>query len=202
MAAAVVTVQEGIYDEFMERLVAATKDIKMGNGLDDGVFLGPVIREDNLKRTLGYIEKGIEEGANLVCDGREMVNEDGYFVGPTIFENVTTDMTIWKDEIFAPVLSIVKIKDLKEGIAIANQSEFANGACLFTNNASAIRYFRENIDAGMIGINLGVPAPMAMFPFSGWKSSFYGTLPANGKAGVDFYTRNKVVTARYSRNDI
>ena len=115
----------------------ATKDIKMGNGLDDGVFLGPVIREDNLKRTLGYIEKGIEEGANLVCDGREMVNEDGYFVGPTIFENVTTDMTIWKDEIFAPVLSIVKIKDLKEGIAIANQSEFANGACLFTNNASA-----------------------------------------------------------------
>ncbi|MDT2808332.1 CoA-acylating methylmalonate-semialdehyde dehydrogenase [Vagococcus lutrae] len=202
MAAAVVTVQEGIYDEFMERLVAATKDIKMGNGLDDGVFLGPVIREDNLKRTLGYIEKGIEEGANLVCDGREMVNEEGYFVGPTIFENVTTDMTIWKDEIFAPVLSIVKIKDLKEGIAIANQSEFANGACLFTNNASAIRYFRENIDAGMIGINLGVPAPMAMFPFSGWKSSFYGTLPANGKAGVDFYTRNKVVTARYSRNDI
>ena len=202
MAAAVVTVEEGIYDEFMEKLTQETRDIKMGNGLDDGVFLGPVIREENLKRTIKYIESGVESGAKLICDGRQSMDESGYFVGPTIFEGVTTDMTIWKDEIFAPVLSIIKIKDLKEGISIANQSEFANGACLFTNNASAIRYFRENIDAGMLGINLGVPAPMAMFPFSGWKSSFYGTLPANGKAGVDFYTRNKVVTARLSRGDI
>ena len=202
MAAAVVTVQEGIYDEFMSRLVQEAKDIKMGNGLEDGVFLGPVIREDNLTRTLGYIEKGVEEGAKLAIDGRETINEEGYFVGPTIFEGVTTDMTIWQEELFAPVLSVMKIKDLKEGISIANQSEFANGACLFTNNAAGIRYFRENIDAGMLGINLGVPAPMAMFPFSGWKSSFYGTLPANGKAGMEFYTRNKVVTARLSRDDI
>lgn len=202
MAAAVVTVEEGIYDEFMVELTKATKDIKMGNGLDDGVFLGPVIRQENLDRTLNYIEQGIEAGANLICDGREQLDEAGFFVGPTIFEGVTTDMTIWKDELFAPVLSIMKIKDLQEGINIANASEFANGACLFTNNASAIRYFRENIDAGMLGINLGVPAPMAMFPFSGWKSSFYGTLPANGKAGVDFYTRNKVVTARYARSDV
>ena len=202
MAAAVVTVEEGIYDDFMAELTKATKDIKMGNGLDDGVFLGPVIRQENLDRTLNYIEQGVEAGANLICDGRDQLDEDGYFVGPTIFEGVTTDMTIWKEELFAPVLSIMKIKDLKEGISIANASEFANGACLFTNNASAIRYFRENIDAGMLGINLGVPAPMAMFPFSGWKSSFYGTLPANGKAGVDFYTRNKVVTARYARSDV
>ncbi|MGY3766160.1 CoA-acylating methylmalonate-semialdehyde dehydrogenase [Vagococcus vulneris] len=202
MAAAVVTVEEGIYDEFMTRLVAAAKDIKMGNGLDDGVFLGPVIREENLTRTLSYIDKGIEAGAELIYDGRGQVSEEGYFVGPTIFGNVTTEMDIWKDEIFAPVLSVIKISGLKEGIEIANQSEFANGACLFTNNASAIRYFRENIDAGMIGVNLGVPAPMAMFPFSGWKSSFFGTLPANGKAGLEFYTRNKVVTARYSREDI
>lgn len=202
MAAAVVTVEAEIYDEFMAQLVAATKDIKIGNGLDDDVFLGPVIREDNLKRTIGYIETGLAEGATLVCDGRDLEKSEGYFVGPTIFEGVTPAMRIWQEEIFAPVLSVIKIADLKEGIAIANQSEFANGACLFTNNASAIRYFRENIDAGMLGINLGVPAPMAMFPFSGWKSSFYGTLPANGKAGVDFYTRNKVVTARYSRADI
>ncbi|HCM88837.1 MULTISPECIES: CoA-acylating methylmalonate-semialdehyde dehydrogenase [Vagococcus] len=202
MAAAVVTVEEGIYDEFMERLTKEARNIKMGNGLDDGVFLGPVIREENLKRTISYIESGIESGAKLVCDGREDMDESGYFVRPTIFEGVTTDMKIWQDEIFAPVLSVMKIKDLKEGIEIANKSQFANGGCLFTNNASAVRYFRENMDAGMLGINLGVPAPMAMFPFSGWKSSFYGTLPANGKAGVDFYTRNKVVTARLSRNDI
>ena len=142
-------------------------------------------------RTHSYIEKGIEEGAKLLCDGREHVTEDGYFVGPTIFDNVTTDMTIWKDEIFAPVLSVMRVKNLKEAVDIANQSEFANGACLFTSNANAIRYFRENIDAGMLGINLGVPAPMAFFPFSGWKSSFFGTLHANGKDSVDFYTRKK-----------
>lgn len=202
MACAVVAVEEEIADDFMAVLLKKSKAIKMGDGLDDGVFLGPVIREENLTRTVGYIEKGIEEGATLLLDGRERMDDTGYFIGPSIFDNVTTEMTIWKDEIFAPVLSIIRVKDIKEGVAVANESEFANGACLFTNNASAIRYFRENIDAGMLGINLGVPAPMAFFPFSGWKSSFYGTLPANGKAGVDFYTHNKVVTARYSRNDI
>ncbi|MCC9021964.1 methylmalonate-semialdehyde dehydrogenase [Bacillus nakamurai] len=201
MACAVVTVEEGIADEFMAKLQEKAADIKIGNGLDDGVFLGPVIREDNKKRTLGYIEKGIEEGARLLCDGRKHVSEEGYFVGPTIFDNVTTDMTIWKDEIFAPVLSVIRVKNLKEAVDIANQSEFANGACLFTSNANAIRYFRENIDAGMLGINLGVPAPMAFFPFSGWKSSFFGTLHANGKDSVDFYTRKKVVTARYPSPD-
>ncbi|MCY9105929.1 methylmalonate-semialdehyde dehydrogenase [Bacillus atrophaeus] len=197
MACAVVTVEEGIADEFMAKLQEKAASVKMGNGLDDGVFLGPVIREDNKKRTLSYIEKGLEEGARLVCDGRENVSDEGYFVGPTIFDNVTTDMTIWKDEIFAPVLSVIRVKNLKEAVEIANESEFANGACLFTSNANAIRYFRENIDAGMLGINLGVPAPMAFFPFSGWKSSFFGTLHANGKDSVDFYTRKKVVTARY-----
>ncbi|KAA6449923.1 methylmalonate-semialdehyde dehydrogenase [Bacillus atrophaeus] len=201
MACAVVTVEEGIADEFMEKLQEKAASVKMGNGLDDGVFLGPVIREDNKKRTLSYIEKGLEEGARLVCDGRENVSDEGYFVGPTIFDNVTTDMTIWKDEIFAPVLSVIRVKNLKEAVEIANESEFANGACLFTSNANAIRYFRENIDAGMLGINLGVPAPMAFFPFSGWKSSFFGTLHANGKDSVDFYTRKKVVTARYPSPD-
>ncbi|MED4623894.1 MULTISPECIES: methylmalonate-semialdehyde dehydrogenase [Bacillus] len=201
MACAVVTVEEGIADEFMAKLQEKAADIKIGNGLDDGVFLGPVIREDNKKRTHSYIEKGIEEGARLLCDGRENATEDGYFVGPTIFDNVTSDMTIWKDEIFAPVLSVIRVKNLKEAVDIANQSEFANGACLFTSNANAIRYFRENIDAGMLGINLGVPAPMAFFPFSGWKSSFFGTLHANGKDSVDFYTRKKVVTARYPSPD-
>ncbi|RMD02758.1 aldehyde dehydrogenase family protein, partial [Klebsiella pneumoniae] len=124
------------------------------------------------------IEKGLEEGAKLTVDGRETGLSEGHFVGPTILEDVTTDMTIWKDEIFAPVLSVIRVKNLQEAVRVANQSEFANGACIFTNNAKAIRYFREKIDAGMLGVNLGVPAPMAFFPFSGWKSSFYGTLHA------------------------
>lgn len=201
MACAVVTVEEGIADSFIARLKEKAQEIKMGNGLDDGVFLGPVIREENKARTIRYIEQGVEEGAQLLLDGRDRLLEDGYFIGPTIFEGVTTDMTIWKDEIFAPVLSVVRVKNLKEAVEIANRSEFANGACLFTTNASAIRYFRENIDAGMLGVNLGVPAPMAFFPFSGWKSSFYGTLHANGKDSVDFYTHKKVVTARYAEPD-
>ncbi|MBF5066617.1 aldehyde dehydrogenase family protein, partial [Salmonella enterica subsp. enterica serovar Istanbul] len=108
-----------------------------------------------------------------VLDGSaEAEKRDGYFVGPTIFEDVKTDMTIWHDEMFAPVLSVMRAKDLPEAVAIANQSELANGACLFTDSAASIRYFRENIDAGMLGINLGVPAPIAVFPFSGWKHSF------------------------------
>ncbi|EJU1377360.1 CoA-acylating methylmalonate-semialdehyde dehydrogenase [Listeria monocytogenes] len=198
MACAVVTVEEGIADEFLEALRTAAQNVKIGNGLDDGVFLGPVIREENQKRTIAYIEKGIEEGAKLTVDGRETGLSEGHFVGPTILEDVTTDMTIWKDEIFAPVLSVIRVKNLQEAVRVANQSEFANGACIFTNNTKAIRYFREKIDAGMLGVNLGVPAPMAFFPFSGWKSSFYGTLHANGKDSVDFYTHKKVVTARYS----
>ncbi|WP_437272069.1 CoA-acylating methylmalonate-semialdehyde dehydrogenase [Staphylococcus succinus] len=197
MAAAVVAVQENVYDEFKEKLVNAAKDIVIGNGLEDNVFLGPVIREENKARTLSYVDQGVEEGATLVLDGREGNKDEGYFVKPTIFEDVTTDMKLWQDEIFAPVLSLVKVTDLKEGIALANQSEFANGACLFTDSASSIRHFRENIDAGMLGINLGVPAPMAVFPFSGWKSSFFGSLHANGKDSIDFYTHRKVVTARH-----
>ncbi|WP_208586077.1 CoA-acylating methylmalonate-semialdehyde dehydrogenase [Gracilibacillus suaedae] len=197
MACAVVTVEEDIADEFVAKLKESADGIKMGNGLDDGVFLGPVIREGAKERTLQYIEKGIEEGATLIRDGRQEQMNDGFFVGPTIFENVKTDMTIWKDEIFAPVLSVIRVKNLKEAVETANQSEFANGACIFTTSALSVRYFRENIDAGMIGVNLGVPAPMAFFPFSGWKSSFFGTLHANGKDSIDFYTRKKVVTARY-----
>ncbi|RFA34780.1 methylmalonate-semialdehyde dehydrogenase (CoA acylating) [Virgibacillus dokdonensis] len=201
MAASVVAVEEGIYDAFMEQLISEAKQLKMGNGLDEDVFLGPVIRKEHQQKTFDYIQKGVDEGATLVLDGREGIPSEGYFVGPTIFTDVTPEMTIWKEELFAPVLCVVKVKNLAAGVELANKSVFANGACLFTNSANAIRYFRENIDAGMLGVNLGVPAPMAFFPFSGWKSSFYGTLHANGKDGVEFYTHKKVVTARYATKD-
>ncbi|WNS81539.1 CoA-acylating methylmalonate-semialdehyde dehydrogenase [Domibacillus sp. DTU_2020_1001157_1_SI_ALB_TIR_016] len=199
MAAAVVAVEEGIADEFIAKLKEAADNIQIGNGLDDGVFLGPIIRENAKQRTIGYIEAGIEQGATLVRDGREdeAAKGDGYFLGATIFDNVTQEMTIWQDEIFAPVLSIVRVKDLAEGVETANASTLANGACLYTDSAAAVRQFRETIDAGMLGINVGVPAPMAFFPFSGYKNSFYGDLHANGKDGVEFFTRKKMVTARY-----
>lgn len=199
MACAVVVAVGDVADELVERLLDESNKMTIGNGLEEGVFLGPVIRDSHKDKTLGYIESGVEEGAKLLRDGRndESSSEGGYFVGPTIFDHVTTEMKIWKEEIFAPVLSVVRVETLEEAIELANQSEFANGACLFTDSAKAVRTFREEIDAGMLGINLGVPAPMAFFPFSGYKKSFYGDLHANGRDGIEFYTRKKMLTARY-----
>lgn len=198
MAASVVVAVGGVGDILVEKLKAAADGITIGNGMDKDVFLGPVIRETHKNRTESYIEIGEKEGAVLLRDGRkEGDQENGYYVGPTLFDHVNTDMKIWKEEIFAPVLSIVRVNTLEEAIELTNQSEFANGACLYTDSAKAVREFREEIDAGMLGVNLGVPAPMAFFPFSGYKSSFYGDLHANGKDGVEFYTRKKMLTARY-----
>lgn len=199
MAASVVAVEDSIADEFIELLTEKANQIQIGNGLDEGIFLGPVIRDNHKARTLDFIESGETEGAKLVRDGRrdEAAKREGYFVGPTIFDHVTSEMKIWQEEIFAPVLSISRVKNLEEAIDLSNQSRFANGACIFTNNGGSVRKFRETIDAGMLGVNIGVPAPMAFFPFSGWKDSFYGDLHANGKDGLQFYTRKKVITTKW-----
>ncbi|PIC57435.1 methylmalonate-semialdehyde dehydrogenase (CoA acylating) [Sporosarcina sp. P12(2017)] len=198
MACSVVVAVGNVADELVDRLVKASDEIIIGNGLEDNVFLGPVIRDSHKERTENFISVGEEEGARLIRDGRnDQVKESGYYVGPTIFDHVTSEMKIWKEEIFAPVLSIVRVETLDEAIALSNESDFANGACLYTDSAKAVRQFREEMDAGMLGVNLGVPAPMAFFPFSGHKDSFYGDLHANGKDGVNFYTRRKMLTARY-----
>src|SRR5690625_3638009 len=199
MAASVVAVEDSVADEFISLLTKKANEIQIGDGLDEGVFLGPVIREQHKERTLQYIETGEKEGATMVRDGRndEEVQQKGYFVGPTIFDHVTSEMKIWQDEIFAPVLSIARVKDLEDAVDLTNQSPFANGACIFTKDGGSVRQFRETIDAGMLGVNIGVPAPMAFFPFSGWKDSFYGDLHANGKDGLNFYTRQKVMTTKW-----
>lgn len=199
MACSVVAVEDDIADEFVETLLNRANELTIGNGLDEGIFLGPVIRDTHKERTEQYIATGENEGATLVRDGRQdsAAKEKGYFVGPTIFDHVTSEMKIWQDEIFAPVLSISRVKNLDEAIELSNKSRFANGACIFTRDGGNVRNFRENIDAGMLGLNIGVPAPMAFFPFSGWKDSFYGDLHANGKDGLNFYTRQKVLTGRW-----
>ncbi|SDZ41723.1 malonate-semialdehyde dehydrogenase (acetylating) / methylmalonate-semialdehyde dehydrogenase [Evansella caseinilytica] len=199
MAAAVVVTVGDVHDKLMKALKTEVEQITIGNGLEEGTFLGPVIRQSHKEKTESYIEAGIQEGAELVYDGRQKSVKlaDGYFMGPVIFDNVTTAMKIWRDEIFAPVLSVVHVESLEAAIELANQSRFANGACIYTDSGSAVRQFRQTIDAGMLGVNLGVPAPMAFFPFSGWKDSFYGDLHANGTDGVAFYTRKKMVTARW-----
>ncbi|MCM3668660.1 CoA-acylating methylmalonate-semialdehyde dehydrogenase [Mesobacillus maritimus] len=199
MACSVVVAVGDVADKLIAKLNETANEIKIGNGLDEDVFLGPVIRQENKDRTAKYIEIGEQEGAKLIRDGRkdEAYHANGYFIGPTIFDNVNPSMKIWKEEIFAPVLSIVRVDNLEEAIELTNKSDFGNGACLFTDSSKAVRYFRENIEVGMLGVNVGVPAPMAFFPFSGWKNSFYGDLHANGSDGVEFYTRRKMLTARY-----
>lgn len=197
MAASIVVAVGEIGDQLVERLSSAIDNMTIGNGLDQNTFLGPLIRQAHKDRTASYISMGIKEGAVLVRDGRNAtVDEKGYFLGPTLFDHVKPDMKIWRDEIFAPVLSVVRTNTLEEAIKTANQSAYANGACLYTDSYEAICTFRDQIDAGMLGINVGVPAPMAFFPFAGHKDSFYGDLHTNGKDGIAFYTRQKVLTAR------
>lgn len=199
MASSVVAVVDEIADTFVDRLVAAARQLKVGDGHYEENFVGPLIRESHKERVLGYIESGVKEGADLLLDGRDIDGDpgEGYYVGATIFDHVTPEMKIWQDEIFAPVLSIVRVKDLEEGIRLTNRSKFANGAVIYTSSGKSAQTFRDNIDAGMIGVNVNVPAPMALFAFAGNKSSFFGDLGTNGKDGVQFYTRKKVVTERW-----
>ncbi|MBU9712026.1 CoA-acylating methylmalonate-semialdehyde dehydrogenase [Evansella tamaricis] len=194
---AVVVVGDG--DDFVRELKNKSENLVMGNGLDDEVLLTPVIRDSHRKKVIGIIEKGIEEGATILRDGRKEMEKwtNGYFLGATIFDKVTPEMTIAKEEIFAPVLSILRARNLEEALVYIQKSRFGNGATIYTKDASAIRKFREEADAGMLGINVGVPATMAFFPFSGWKDSFYGDLHVNGKDGVNFYTRKKMITSRF-----
>ncbi|MEK3887337.1 CoA-acylating methylmalonate-semialdehyde dehydrogenase [Bacillus sp. FSL K6-3431] len=189
----------GNNDAFVNELKRKADELIIGNGLDEEVLLTPIIRETHRTKVLDYIKTGLEEGASLVRDGRREMDEikEGTFLGPTIFDHVTPDMTIAKDEIFAPVLSLLRANDLDEGLEYIRKSRYGNGATIYTKDARAVRQFREEADAGMLGINIGVPATMAFFPFSGWKDSFYGDLHVNGKDGVNFFTRKKMITSRF-----
>src|SRR5699024_10021890 len=153
-----------------------------------GFFLGPFIRESLKPRSFQYIKLGDKEAAQLISAGRKdkIAHAFGYFIRLTFLYQLTIVLTIWQDDIFVVVLSISLVKNLVETISLTNQSRFANGACIFTNDGGNVRTFRETIDAGMLGVNIGVPAPMAFFPFSGWKDSFYGDLHTNGKDGLEF----------------
>lgn len=199
MACSVVAVVDEIADAFIELLVEETRKLKVGDGRFEENFVGPLIRASHKERVLQYIDSGINDGATLLVDGRKLDDGlgDGYYLGATIFDHVDPKMKIWQEEIFAPVLSIVRVKDLDEGISLTNQSRFANGAVIYTASGKHVQQFRDKIDAGMIGVNVNVPAPMAFFSFAGNKASFFGDLGTNGKDGVQFYTRKKVVTERW-----
>ena len=200
LAASVVIAVGSAYERVRDGLVAAAKHVVLGDGAKPGVTMGPVISAAHRERVLGYIEKGVAEGAKLLVDGRGATVAGcpgGFWVGPTVFDDVRPEMTIATEEIFGPVLCIVRAKDLDEAIAIANRSEYGNAATIYTQNGKAAREFQLRIQAGMVGVNIGVAAPMAMFPFGGQKASFFGDTKAHGATGIDFYTERKIVITRW-----
>ncbi|MFN8558063.1 MAG: CoA-acylating methylmalonate-semialdehyde dehydrogenase [Dehalococcoidia bacterium] len=197
LAGSVVVAVGDIADDLVGALARAATALRVGDGADPSVEMGPVIRAAARERIAGYIERGVSDGARLVCDGREAAPDGGYFLRPTIFDAVSPEMAIARDEIFGPVLSVVRAPDLDAALAVLNASRFGNAASIFTRSGGAAREFRQRAQAGMLGVNIGVAAPMAFFPFAGWKQSFYGDLHATGKDAVAFYTESKVVTSRW-----
>jgi len=169
----------------------------VGPGDEPGVQVGPLIRAEHRDRVAGYIDKGLDEGARLLVDGRGQMSRQGYFLGPTILDHVTADMAVGREEIFGPVLSIARAASLDEAIAQANRMALGNMATIFTQSGRSGREFRDHVEAGMTGINVPIAQPFAFFPFSGWKGSFYGDLHVHGTDGIDFFTRKKVVVTRW-----
>lgn len=193
-------------DETADKLVASLSErirqMRVGPGIVDGPEndMGPVISAAHRDKILGYIDAGVEQGAKLVADGRGCQvegHENGYFVGPTLFDNVTPDMTIYQDEIFGPVLSVVRVPDYQTALALINRHEYGNGTAIFTRDGETARQFSEDVLAGMVGVNVPIPVPMAFHSFGGWKRSIFGPLNVHGNDGVRFYTRMKTVTTRW-----
>ncbi len=188
-------------ERLLPSLVEAARAIKVGpTDVATQPDMGPVITAQHRDRVLRLVESGENEGAKVICDGRSLrVSEapDGFFLGATIVDQVQHEMTLAREEVFGPVLNVMRMDDLDHAIEVANHSAYGNGTAIFTNSGKAAREFKHRVKAGMVGINVGVPATMAMFPFTGWDDSFYGDLHIQGKEGVQFYTQQKVVTTRW-----
>lgn len=185
-------------DPLIARLAERARRVAVGPGDKPDVEMGPVITCAARDRIKGYIDRGVAEGAELVVDGRNPgVAGDGFFVGPTLFDRVQPSMAIYKDEIFGPVLSVVRVESLTEAIALINANEYANGTAIFTRSGHAARKFQQDIEVGMVGINVPIPVPMAFHSFGGWRASLFGDLNVHGMDGVRFYTRSKTVTSRW-----
>jgi len=187
-----------------ERLLPKVRErihkLKVAPGLEPGAEMGPLVTKEHHARVVGYVEKGQKEGAELLEDGRKLKvpgHEDGYFLGPCLFDRVTPEMTIYQDEIFGPVLSVVRAKTYAEAMELIQKNPWANGVAIFTNDGGAARRFQNEVPVGMVGINVPIPVPMAYYSFGGWKSSLFGDTHVHGKEGVHFYTRGKVVTSRW-----
>ncbi|TKI02325.1 CoA-acylating methylmalonate-semialdehyde dehydrogenase [Martelella alba] len=204
MALPVVVVQEEIADKLINAVAEKAKLLKVGPGYDRDTDMGPVISREHRQSVIKWIEKGLEEGAKLVLDGRNYNvpgYEEGFYVGPTILDHVTGEMSVGTTEIFGPVLCFKRVKSFEEGLKLMNDNPFANGSVIFTQNGHYAREFQKRTHGGMVGVNVGIPVPVGIFPFSGHKQSFFGDLHCLGKDGVRFYTESKCITTRWFDED-
>ena len=187
-----------VAEPLLDLLVKKASALRVGDGLESGVAVGPLVGADQKKRVLGYIEKGLAEGARPVCDGRSVdADPNGAFVGPTVLDHVEPSATVAREEIFGPVLSVVRARTLDDAIGIVNASDFGNTTTIYTSSGKSAREYQSRVEVGMVGVNMTVAAPMAFFPFAGWKNSFFGDLHAHGKDAVAFYTEQKVLMTRW-----
>jgi malonate-semialdehyde dehydrogenase (acetylating)/methylmalonate-semialdehyde dehydrogenase len=188
-------------DKLVPLLKERIAKLKVGDGLEASSEMGPLINQAHLDKVRGYVDAGVTEGATLVTDGRGLVtagaSSKGFFLGPCLFDNVKPDMSIYKDEIFGPVLSMTRVATYAEAIELVNKNPYANGVAIFTNDGGAARKFQHEVEVGMVGINVPIPVPMAYYSFGGWKASLFGDHHIYGRDGVHFYTRTKAVTSRW-----
>jgi malonate-semialdehyde dehydrogenase (acetylating)/methylmalonate-semialdehyde dehydrogenase len=200
MAVSVVVAVGAAGDELIGRMKERIADLKVGPGTDADADMGPLITREHRDRVAGYVDAGAHEGANVVVDGRELVidgHEDGFFFGISLLDNVTPDMSVYRDEIFGPVLSVVRTDSYDEAVRLVNDNPWGNGTAIFTRDGGAAREFQLDAQAGMVGVNVPIPVPVSYYSFGGWKSSLFGDSHIYGPEGVHFYTRGKVVTARW-----
>jgi malonate-semialdehyde dehydrogenase (acetylating)/methylmalonate-semialdehyde dehydrogenase len=196
----VVAVGDAAAAAVVEKLKAEIGKLKVGPGTDASSDMGPLVTREHYARVRGYVDSGVQEGAQLVVDGRALRvpgHEEGYFLGGCLFDHVTPAMKIYREEIFGPVLSVVRVASLKAAMALIDEHEYGNGTCIFTRDGEAARYFTDHIRIGMVGVNVPLPVPVAYHSFGGWKRSLFGDLGAYGPDGVRFYTRRKTITQRW-----
>ena len=200
MAISVVVAVGGIGDELVDKIAQRTRTLKIGDGTR-GTDMGPLVTLAHRDRVASFIDKGREAGASLVIDGRESPvdgHDDGFWLGPTLFDQVTPSMSIYTEEIFGPVLSVVRASSYDEGLELINANPYGNGVAIFTRDGGAARAFELEVEVGMVGVNVPIPVPMAYYSFGGWKNSLFGDTHAHGVEGIHFFTRGKVVTSRWS----
>jgi malonate-semialdehyde dehydrogenase (acetylating)/methylmalonate-semialdehyde dehydrogenase len=201
MAISVIVAVGAVADSLVNLLARKARALRVGPSLADDMDMGPVVTDAHRQKIVEYVESGLAQGARLIVDGRALVvpgPERGFFLGPTLFDVVTPDMTIYKEEIFGPVLSVLRVASLDEAIALINRNPYGNGTALFTRSGAAARTFEHEVQVGMIGINVPIPVPMAFYSFGGWKQSLFGDLHVHGIEGIKFYTRTKAITRRWT----